>query len=347
MIGADAGAAGADERSALASTLAASPHVLLETCHRVELYGTGDPEDRDGLKLRTGETAVRHLCRVAAGLESATVGEVEILGQVRTALERARARGSLAPELSRLFETAISAGRRARSHDAAPSAGLADSAVEWLGRQTELIGARVLVAGGGGMGKALRIAVSAAGAEAVVATRRPSRDQLDLAEAADQVASMDGIAIALSGPWRELTSPPGVPVVDLSSPSALAPDVRDALGPKLLDIDGLFARRQQAERWSRTAEAAVDAAVAEYRAWDNGRRSTPVVTALLDRLERRRRARLDSMLPRLGELHPRQAELIDQLTRQLVRDVIHEPLAELRRDGSREQREAARRLFGL
>lgn len=347
VAGIDAGAAEAEARAALAEALAASPHVLLETCHRVELYGTGDPERRDGLRLRTGESAVRHLCRVAAGLESASVGEAEILGQVRTALDRARARGALAPELSRLFETAIGAGRRARSHSAAPSAGLAEVAVEWLAQQTDLRGAPVLVVGGGAMGRALQRAVSAMGGEAIAATRRPREGQLSLAAAAREAASVAGIAIALGGPWRELSSPPDVPVADLSSPAALTPALREALGPRLLDIDGLFARRTEAARWARSAEAAVEAAVAEYRAWDAGRRSAPVVTSLLERLEQRRRHRLDSVLPRLGDLDARQVELIDQLTRQLVRDVIHEPLAELRRNGSAERREAARRLFQL
>ena len=82
-------------------------HAILSTCHRVELYGCiedGSPSTIESLRLRighvlaippdrlsehvytlTGTSAARHLCRVAAGLESIVLGEPEILGQVNAA----------------------------------------------------------------------------------------------------------------------------------------------------------------------------------------------------------------------------------------------------------------------
>src|SRR5215471_3606374 len=69
---------------------AGSDGVALTTCHRAELYGLGATPRLHHPRLREGAFAVRHLMRVAAGLESAIVGEDEVLRQVRDALKRAQ-----------------------------------------------------------------------------------------------------------------------------------------------------------------------------------------------------------------------------------------------------------------
>jgi glutamyl-tRNA reductase len=115
-----------------------SEYAILRTCYRVELYAQlshAESRDelvdafagedaaerealRDHLYVHVAEDAARHLCRVAAGLDSIVLGETEILGQVRGALERSVAAQSMGPALNLLFRTAISTGRRARSETA-------------------------------------------------------------------------------------------------------------------------------------------------------------------------------------------------------------------------------------
>src|SRR5262249_51990576 len=112
-------------------------HAALTTCYRVELYaylraGVDDAREElidelagahgverallvDHLYVHAGEDVARHLCRVAAGLDSLVLGEAEILGQVGTSYDDARAASSVGPVLSLLFRTAIGAGRRARA----------------------------------------------------------------------------------------------------------------------------------------------------------------------------------------------------------------------------------------
>jgi glutamyl-tRNA reductase len=105
---------------------------LLVTCHRVELYAalertdTGEATARlaelvqplegplQPLTVRTGQSVVSHLVSVAAGLESAVLGEGEILGQVRRAAEAARKANAAGPVLDRLFQHAIRHGRAIR-----------------------------------------------------------------------------------------------------------------------------------------------------------------------------------------------------------------------------------------
>jgi glutamyl-tRNA reductase len=105
---------------------------LLSTCNRFELYAaTDDPErtlmalegeirsllGRNGdveLVIRRDEDAVAHLVAVSAGLESALLGEHEILGQVRRAHAAAAEAGTAGKALDRLFEHALRHGRRIR-----------------------------------------------------------------------------------------------------------------------------------------------------------------------------------------------------------------------------------------
>jgi glutamyl-tRNA reductase len=145
LVGASHRTAPVDVRGRLAAraaTLAAGwrpPHAggarhelfVLSTCHRVEvLAAVGDVEAADAelrrtlverdavdgaLVSRVGQTAVDHLCRVAAGLESLIVGEAEISGQVRRAAAAGRAAGLVGPLLDRVVAGALRASGRARS----------------------------------------------------------------------------------------------------------------------------------------------------------------------------------------------------------------------------------------
>ena len=110
--------------------------VLLSTCSRFELYGMApDPERvitsarrwfvaRGGLEIepavvaRSGDQALAHLFRVAAGLDSWIIGESEILGQVKRAYETARTARATGPALNRAFQSALAAGKAARSQTA-------------------------------------------------------------------------------------------------------------------------------------------------------------------------------------------------------------------------------------
>lgn len=110
--------------------------VLLSTCNRTELYAVADDDgraldawlathpgtDADGpadlrpyLYRHEGSDAVRHLFRVATGLDSLVLGEPQILGQVKQAWATARESGALGGQLDRLFQQAFVAAKRART----------------------------------------------------------------------------------------------------------------------------------------------------------------------------------------------------------------------------------------
>ena len=260
--------------------------VVLDTCHRVEVYGFGEvPAAAPELRLRRGDEAVVHLLRVAAGLESAVVGEDDVLHQVRDAHRTASAGARRDTRLHRLFEVAIAAGRRARAGRTAQGAGLADRAIAWLDRRSPLAGRPLLVAGAGRMGSALVHAGARAGALVTVASRDPSKarrlarlhggEGVDLAAGAARAAESAAIAIALGGEWRQLqdASGPLPAIADISAPSAVPQSLRAGLNGTFLGIDELF-RGELPPPGAYIAEAEQIVAVkaAEYALWLDARR---------------------------------------------------------------------------
>jgi len=132
----------ADERArdlgGLARELGLDELVLLATCNRVELAFVpaagvpievlrrrafaalagrpGEPGEAERtLRAWAGEGAAEHVLLVAAGLDSATLGETEISGQVRDALEAARAQGTVGARLGRLYDEALKVARAVRN----------------------------------------------------------------------------------------------------------------------------------------------------------------------------------------------------------------------------------------
>src|SRR5688572_22735107 len=121
--------------AALASEPWLSEVLVVSTCNRTEAYAVSNdpeaptllvaalrralpeapPDDSGAWARRTGEDAALHLLRVAAGVESAVIGETEIQGQVRDAHRAALEARAAGAVLDRLASVALRAGKRART----------------------------------------------------------------------------------------------------------------------------------------------------------------------------------------------------------------------------------------
>ncbi|MDP8993013.1 MAG: glutamyl-tRNA reductase, partial [Actinomycetota bacterium] len=188
-----------------------SEAVVLSTCMRTEVYVVADlfhtavaelrdflaevsfvaPEDFAGrLYSFYGDGAVAQLFRVATGIDSAVLGESEVLGQVRAAWEKAAAEGAAGPVLGSLFRHALEVGKRARSETGigrgttSISHAAVDMAAQRLGT---LEGKRILVLGSGQMGKGMALAL--AGRFGAAAGRRRSPADLAVASRSREAAS--------------------------------------------------------------------------------------------------------------------------------------------------------------
>jgi glutamyl-tRNA reductase len=251
--------------------------IALVTCHRAELYGLGAKPNLKSIRILSGDKAIAHLLRVASGLESVIVGEDEVLHQVREALSRAQ---STDTRLTRLFQTAIATGRKARSGRTESSGNLAQGAVRWLREKADVTGQTVVVGGAGRMGAALAHSLADAGAQLIVASRDAGKaarlarlyagQGVDLRTGAALSSRAAGVAVALGGRWDELGVMEGSlpPIADISAPQAVPDAVRRRANGTFLGIDDLYERTVPLPgAYIEDAERLVAAKTAELVAW--------------------------------------------------------------------------------
>lgn len=264
------------------------PSVPLSTCHRTELYWESrDPADdararellgnsipatlpgeTPGFGALRGEPVIRHLYRVAAGLESALVGESEILGQVRSAVELATAAGVRSRALRELFRGALHFGglARTRTRIGQGALSIASAAVQLLdGIRKDQPEGLVLIVGAGTIGqKILRhlnacrrdrlVLINRTLARAEAAARPRGAIAGPLTELPRWLVRADAVIVAAqsesrlltadlvrsAGPGRRAQAEPLV-IMDLSMPRAVDPEVAGIAGVVLKDLSSLEA----------------------------------------------------------------------------------------------------------
>lgn len=177
-------------------TLGLPECVILSTCNRVELYALLPELDGNAARLKAfladfhkltpdflGDRlywylqpdSVRHLFRVAAGLESMVVGESEILGQVRDAYTQAVSCETVGPVFHRLFQTAIRTGKEVRSKTRIGQGAISVSSVAVeLARRIfqDLATKKVLAIGAGQMGEAALLSLKEHGVSSMAVANR-------------------------------------------------------------------------------------------------------------------------------------------------------------------------------
>lgn len=189
----------AGDRATLAARVAASEGswpagvFVLATCLRVEVVVEGPPQRLDelvearfgelpeGARVMSDADTVAHLFRVAAGLESPILGEVEILTQFRQALAHAREHRTMSGGLAKVLQSAVAAGRAARERlPASPHGSLAVVAAQMVGAAPA-----VAVLGSGRM--------ATAAAEAL--TLLPAPPEVTMVARSPEKVSVSGVSV--------------------------------------------------------------------------------------------------------------------------------------------------------
>jgi glutamyl-tRNA reductase len=369
--------------------------VILSTCNRTELYlaaeghvsrdtavmalgaARGEPAP-EGVTFyhNDGGDAVRHLYRVAAGIESLVVGESEILGQVREAFSAATAAGSGNAVLARLFHTAMRTGRRARSEtDIGAHGGSISALAVALSRRVvgDLRRKTVLVVGAGEAGrKAAGALVQNGVGRLLVTTRRSGLAEeiahelngvaISMAELTSALAEADVLITATAatepiveanGVAAAMASRPQRPllIVDIAVPRDVDAAARDVANVHLFDIDDLEsaaeANMEARLREVGAVEAIVEDEAVRFESWLAGQSVAPTIAELRQRAETVRKAELERTLARLGHLSDADRERIDAMTEAMVNRLLHEPMTRLRRHGTGRHVETLRELYGL
>ena len=368
---------------------------ILSTCNRTELYIVSDRAvDRDealralaaarGIAPPEGIVAyhydgpktIRHLYRVAAGVDSLVVGESEVLGQVREAFSAATAAGTSNAVLARLFHTALRVGRRARNETeigahglsvAAIAVALSKNALGSLARKT------VLVVGAGETGQRAAAALVQSGAGRLLVTTRTAARATEIAEQMNGIAlPFEDLAAALAGSdvvisatsaqepvvtrsmlSKAMSGRPERPIVivDIAVPRDVEAAARDLPGVHLYDIDELEAVADQNLDTRRREVTAVEEILEDearrFDAWLSGQHVEPTIAALRRRAETTRQAELDRTFARLPGLSDLDRQRIEAMSRALVNRLLHDPVTRLRTPGSERHLDAVRELFDL
>jgi glutamyl-tRNA reductase len=331
---------------------------ILDRC----VFGGGAESESNGTPYRLrGPDAVRHVCRVASGIESFVVGEHKIAGQVKRAFQdviRARSDTNM---LEGVAAVARRAGRRVRSetgigrYPASVSSVAVDLAREHLG---DLADSRALVVGAGKAALLVARALRSAGVASLTIVNRSLRRAVEVAaEDGGKAAELERLPALLGGADVVVTAtgaedvvldvttvakavrrcgPDGRPllVLDLAVPGDVDPGVGELTGVELLTLEDVKSRVHRHISFRRAelhaAERVVDEVVDEFVS----RHDAPDPDALIGELRRSvetiRSAEVERWFDvrRSGSL-PSRAELY-RLTRSVVNKLLHDPPKRLR-----------------
>lgn len=382
--------------------------MVLSTCNRVEVYAVVDAfhgglsvigqvlAEHSGMPMgdltkhayvRYSEAAVEHLFAVASGLDSAVIGEQQVLGQVRRAYAAAEANQTVGRVLHELAQRALSVGKRVHSETAIDAAGASVVSVA-LGiagtRLDGLAGRTAAVVGAGAMGALSAAHLVRAGVDQVhvvnrslpraqrlaeslreqgVAAEALPLDDLPIAlAAADVVISCTGavrpvvsladVHHALATGQRDETAKPLV-ICDLGMPRDVDPAVAGLPGVTVVDMERVQ-REPSARAAANDAQAAraiVATEVATYLAGQRMAEVTPTVTALRQRAADVVEAELLRLDNRLPGLALDQRDEVARTVRRVVDKLLHAPTVRVKQlasaPGGDSYAEALRELFEL
>lgn len=338
--------------------------VVLATCHRVERFASDDGQAAPPamLELR-GVAAARHVVRVALGLESAVVGEDQVLHQLRAAVTDARGRDPVRGDLGLLLDRALHAGRTGRSWRPAITTSLGERAIDLVEARLGPSGRRqILVIGAGRMGRLAAMAARRRGATVTVASRDPGHaaavastlgvSTTSFDPGADRLGAFDAVIVALAGRWTLGTRSLAVLasrslVIDLSMPPALDAATRMALGPRGIDIDAMHADGPidpAMARYRTRLGALADRTLDGYLATLAARRHSRA-DRLAARIERERAAALAAYLRTRPGLDGAARTELEALSRAISARLFREPLARLATDPDGRRGRALDELF--
>jgi len=366
--------------------------VILSTCNRTELYltrplqapprlheaieflarqqGVDSREFASSLYFHEDSEAIRHLFRVVSSLDSMVIGESQILGQAKHALELARGQQTAGAQIEALFQHAFGVAKQVHTQTQISSGHVSVGSVALdFSRQifSRFDDKVVLMIGAGKMGElTLRHLRDHQPRRVLVTNRTSARAQEvaqrlgDLLVEADVVLTCTGAAEPILTardcadlPRRRKYRP--LLMIDMAVPRDIEDSVGELEGLFVYNIDDLqrITERHWEERRSKISEG--ERIVQERAAaflLERGRRDVgPVVTELREHFHAIAEGELQWLAPKLRDASPRERELIEQMVRRLVNKILHEPVQTLNEKGveGRGQiyAETARRLFGL
>jgi glutamyl-tRNA reductase len=374
----------------------------LTTCNRAEALISADDEEvletvvgrlmtraalergeiEEHLYVLRNRDVVRHIFRVAAGLDSMIVGEPQIGGQVRACFQAAGEIDTLDSLLQRLFEQTMRVAKKVRTETGVGehAVSVPFAAVE-LARKIfgELTGLRVLLIGAGEMAELTARHLHGVGVEKVFVANRAHDRATVLAERfggeaihfdalttrlrdADIVIASTGAPHYLVGAEHVRAAFSGnrrreLFLIDLAVPRNLDPLISEVDGAYLYNIDDLQqvadSNRERRLKKAEDADTIIEAEVEQFLRRLASHEAIPTIVELQTHLEAMRLAELQKCLRKLGPITTEQQAAVEALSTHMVNKILHYPILRLKESSADPQprhesmRETIRRIFGL
>ena len=375
--------------------------VILSTCNRVEVLAAVQDEDaalqdiknfliaqeagekRSGLEPHlytySDESAVRHLFRVAASLDSMVVGEPQILGQLKEYYFAAQDAGTVGAILHRLFHRSFSVAKRVRKETGIASRPVSVSsvAVDLARRIFDCLEEKtVMVIGAGRVGNLLVRHLKENGVESMMITNRTFERAVELADEFHAspirfedfhryLKLADVVIASLESPQYILRSDRLLEVlrerkqramflIDLGVPRNFDPQINEIDNVYLYHVEDLqeVARENLKGRESEAdkAEEIVDEEVRGFIHWLRSLGQVPAIVALRERFEEIRRREMEkSLSSTLKGLSEKEREALGDLTTAMINKILHEPVQQIKNQPKDEAQyvKALKKMFGL
>ena len=373
--------------------------VILSTCNRIELYAASSQLVLPDLEAFLSEVcdvpvekfhsqayrlqdvdAAQHLFEVAAGLDSLVIGEPQILGQIVHALELSRGQNMAGPVLNRLLQSALHAGKRARtetgiSRNPASVSSLAASLAEQVVRP--IADAQVVIVGAGEMAELAVEALRKRGANRVLVVNRTLERAHGIADRWDaQVTTFESMEAALASADILIAST-GAPhiilsaemvaqamqtrpqrpliLIDIAVPRDIDPDAANIPHVKLYDIDHLNTKLEHslAGRIYEVPQvrSILEQEIRDFAEYLQSLDMIPIIADIRQHAEAIRQELLEKTMRRLPDLTEAERDRIEAMTHAMVKRILQAPTQRLRAEAScphaPEYAAVARTLFGL
>lgn len=341
--------------------------LVLSTCNRSEIYYAAEREmsgvirklickysslDEECFYSPVGDEAILHLFRVSAGLESAVIGEDQILGQVTRALEFAELVGSAGKVLTRLFQTAVSTAKQIKTQTGISSIPVSTAYIA-IKKLSEKLGGfenkTVMMIGSGEMSRLVcqylrdggirRILLCSRGCEISQWQEDLACTKIPFSERYMYLTEADAVVCATSSPHTVLSgafikySGRALCIIDMAMPPDVDEDVAAFDNVELINIDQLRDTvEQNLERrraLSESSGALIKAAIMEFKDWLFRSRVDPAIESLNHRCDMIA-SDMEDYLFRKIELSTRDKKLLDKMLRAGMRRLVREPVLRLK-----------------
>jgi glutamyl-tRNA reductase len=370
--------------------------LLLSTCNRTEFYviadDTGqeqllewlhnsknlDPSFGESLFHLEGDEAIRHIFRVACGLDSMVLGEPQILGQLKDAYRDAQAAGTANKQLSRLMQHTFSVAKKVRTDTDIGSSPVsvayaavtlaqqffsgfsqhtavlvgAGVTVELLARHLTQKGIGRLFVANRDVERARDLAQQFGGFALPLSELEGTLPEADIlissTASAEPVVTFEQIKMAIKARKRR-----PIFAVDIAVPRDIEAEVATLDDVYLYTVDDLnkLVLEGQGNREAAAIDAnrILDEEIRRYLSIERSKQVAPLITALRDQGDSIRKDVLEQARRRLAQ-GADVDEVIEYATAALMKKLLHNPSVHLREAGEASDNETirtARSLFGL